>query len=58
MRHVYFRVIIGLVWLAAAFVSALSGGFGLAGCQVILCGIFWFSAYTAWKKEKDGKGEN
>ena len=36
MRHVYFRGIIGLVWLAAAIVSGMSGHFAMAVFQVAL----------------------
>ena len=40
MRHVYFRGIIGLVWLAAAIVSGMSGHFAMAAFQVALGVVF------------------
>ncbi len=57
MRHVYIRGIMSLIWLAAAIVSGLSGNFEMAVLYVILGGVFLYTAYTTWKKEKDGKGD-
>ncbi len=56
MRHVYFRGSAGLIWLAAAVVSGISGSFETAFLYVILGGVFLYSAYAAWKKEKDSRG--
>ena len=56
MRHVYFRGIIGLVWLAAAIVSGMSGHFAMAAFQVALGVVFLRAAYTLWQKERDQKG--
>lgn len=49
MRHVFIRGILAVTWLAAGIVS---GGI----LYVIMGGVFLYSAYTAWRKEKDGKG--
>ena len=57
MRHICIRGMIGLIWLAAAIVSGISGSFQMMGLYLILAGVFLYSAYTAWKKEKDGKGD-
>lgn len=56
MRHICIRGIIGLVWLIAAIVCGGSGRFSMMGFAIILAGAFLYSAYAAWKKEKDGKG--
>lgn len=56
MRHVYIRVILGLVWLVAAIVSGVSGSMEMTAFYVILGGVFLYSAYSTWKKEKSGKG--
>jgi hypothetical protein len=56
MRHIYIRGIVGFIWLAAAVVSIISGNFEMAVPYVILGGGFLYSAYAAWKKEKDNKG--
>lgn len=53
MRHIYIRGIMSLIWLAAATVSGVSGNLQMAGLYVILGGAFLYSAYKAWKKEKD-----
>ena len=57
MRHVYFRGIIGLVWLAAAIVSGMSGPFAMAVFQVALGVVFLCASYTLWQKERNQKGE-
>ena len=57
MRHVYFRGIIGLIWLAAAIVSSVSGNFEMSALYAILSGVFLYSVYTTWKKDKDNKGD-
>lgn len=55
MRHVYTRSILSVIWLAAAIVSCLSGAFPMAVLYVIMSGLFFYSAYTLWKKAKDNK---
>lgn len=56
MRHIYIRGILGFIWLAAAVVSVLSGSFEMAAFYVILGSMFLYLAFSAWKKEKDGRG--
>lgn len=56
MRHVYVRGILSLIWLGAAVVSGIKGNFEMAALYVLLGGAFVYSAYAAWKKDKDGKG--
>lgn len=56
MRHVYIRGLVGLIWLVAAIVSGISGNFEMTVLYVILGGVFSYSAYATWKKEKDNKG--
>ena len=51
MRHVWIRMILALVWLAAAIVS---GG----ALYVVLGLVFLVSGYSVWKREKKGKGED
>ncbi|MCI8282738.1 MAG: hypothetical protein HFI76_13885 [Lachnospiraceae bacterium] len=47
---------IGIVWLAVAVVSIGSGNVAMAALYVILSGVFLYSAYGIWKKERDKKG--
>ena len=53
MRHFYFRLILGIVWLAAAIVSALGANVLFTALYVVLGIVFLWSAYSIWKKEKD-----
>lgn len=50
MRHYYYRLVIGFVWLAAAVVSMGTGNIPLAILYVILGIVFFYSAYTIRKK--------
>ena len=56
MRHIYIRVIIGVFWIVAAAACAISGKNEMAGLYGVLGAAFLYTAYTAWKKEKDDKG--
>lgn len=53
MHHFYFRLILGIVWLAAAAVSAVKANISFAALYVLLGIVFLWSAYSVWKKEKD-----
>ena len=55
MRHFYFRLILGIVWLAAAVVSAVCANIPFAALYVVLGIRFLWSACSIWKKEKRGK---
>ena len=57
MRHVYIRGILAVVWLGAAVISGMSGRFEMALLYIALGGVFFYSAYTTWKKEKGGEGD-
>lgn len=54
MRHVYFRSILTVIWLAAAIVCAVSGNFPMAALYVVIGGLCLYSAYQMWKKEHKG----
>lgn len=53
MRHFYFRLILGIVWLVAAVVSAARVNIPFAALYVVLGVVFLWSAHSIWKKEKD-----
>lgn len=53
MRHFYFRLILGIVLLAAAAVSAVKANISFAALYASLGIVFLWSAYSIWKKEKD-----
>lgn len=52
MRHFYFRLIIGIVWLVAALISLVSLNLPFLFLYVLMGIAFLYSAYTIWKKEK------
>lgn len=53
MRHFYFRLIFGIVWLAAAVVSVVKDNISFAALYAVLGIVFLWSAYSIRKKEKD-----
>ncbi len=53
MRHCYFRLIFGIVWLAAAVFSVVMANISFAALYVVLGIIFLWSAYSIRKQEKD-----
>ncbi len=55
MRHFYFRLIFGIVWLAAAVVSAVKSNLSFAALYVVLGIVFLWSAHSIWKKDKDNE---
>ncbi len=57
MRHVYNRGTIGLNWLATSVLGILSHSFQMAGIYAVLGGAFLYSAFSLWKRERDGKGD-
>ena len=52
MRHFYFRLIFGIVWLAAAVVSAVGANIPFVALYAVLGAVFLWSAYSIRKKEK------
>lgn len=54
MRHVYIRGILALIWLVVAIVSGVSGNPETTAFYVLIGGVFLYSAYSTWKKEKNG----
>jgi len=58
MRHIYIRGILALIWLAAAIVSGVSGHLEMTALYVLMGGAFGYSAWTTWKKEKNGKRDS
>lgn len=57
MRHVFIRGIVALIWLVAAIVNGVSGNMEMTALYIIFGGVFLYSAYAAWKKEKNNKGD-
>lgn len=55
MRHFYFRLILGIVWVVAAFMSAVTGNIPFVVFYGVLGIAFLYSACSIWKKEKDNR---
>ncbi|SHK07565.1 hypothetical protein SAMN02745243_02134 [Hespellia stercorisuis DSM 15480] len=55
MRHFYFRLALGIVWLIAAIVSGVNANIPFTVLYVVLGIVFLYSAYSIWKKEKDNR---
>lgn len=53
MRHLYFRLVFGIVWLAAAVVCAVRSNLSFAALYMVLGIVFLWSAYSIRKKEVD-----
>ena len=53
MRHFYFRLIFGIVWLVVAFVSVVRANISFAALYAVLGIVFLWSAYSIREKEKD-----
>ena len=45
------------VYIFSGMLFTIIGSFLMMGFSIILAAAFLYSAYTAWKKEKDGKGD-
>ncbi len=58
MRHIFIRGILAAVWFLAAMMSGKNGRLEMTILYIILGGLFLYSAYTTWKKERDHKGES
>lgn len=53
MRHFYFRLVFGIIWLMATIISTVSGNLPFAGLYAVLGITFLYSSYSIWLKEKD-----
>ncbi len=54
MKHMLMRLIIGLVWLAAAIISAVTRNVSMVIFYGMMGGAFLYSAYSIWRK-REGK---
>ena len=57
MRHFYLRLTFGIVWLAAAVVSAVGANILYVALYAVLGIVFLRSAFSICKKEKGGNKE-
>ena len=55
MRHIYFLLILGIVFLACMIYSFFTANIPFALMYLVLGGVFLLSAYSLWKKNKDNR---
>ena len=55
MRHFYFRLILGVVFVICAVYSFITANIPFALMYVVLGGVFLYSAYTIRKKNKGNR---
>lgn len=53
MRHFYFRLILGIVFICCMIFSFVTMNIPFALLYIALSILFLASAYSLWKKEKD-----
>lgn len=55
MRHFYFRLILGIVFICCMIYSFITMNIPFALLYIFLGGVFLYSAYSIWKNEKDNR---
>lgn len=53
MRHFYFRFVLGVVFLCCAVYSFITANIPFALLYVALGGVFLYSSYIMWKKNRN-----
>ena len=53
MRHFYFLLILGIVFIGFMIYSFVTMNIPFALLYIFLGGVFLYSAYSIWMKEKD-----
>lgn len=56
MRHFYFRLILGIIFIVCMIFSIVTMNIPFALLYLILAGVYLYSAYSLWKKNKDNRG--
>ena len=55
MRHFYFRLVLGIIFVACMIFSFVTANIPFAVLYTFLAGAFLYSAYSLWKKDKDNR---
>lgn len=55
MRHFYFRLILGIIFIGCMIFSFVNMNIPFAILYLVFGGTFLFSAYSLWKKDKDNR---
>ena len=56
MRHFYFRLILGIVFIGCMIFSFVTMNIPFALLYIFLGGSFLYSDYSIWKKDKENRG--
>ena len=56
MRHFYFRLILGIVFIGCMIFSFVTMNIPFALLYIFLGGSFLSFAYSIWKKDKENRG--
>lgn len=56
MRHFYIRLILGIVFLGCLIYSFVTAKITFALLSLALAGVYLYSAYSLWKKNKNNRG--
>lgn len=55
MRHFYFRLVLGSVFVICMIYSLIKADIPFALMYLVLGAIFLYSSYSLWKKDKDNR---
>ena len=55
MRHFYFRLILGIVFIGCMIFSFVTMNIPFAVLYLVLVIVFLASAYSLWKKDKENR---
>lgn len=55
MRHIYTRIVIGIIWIIAGGYCLFTGNYMMTAVGMIAGAVYLYSAYSTMKKEKDNK---
>ncbi len=53
MYRMYFRLLLGLIWMGVAVFGLVSGNVGMAGLFVVVGIAYLSSGVSMWKKTKE-----
>ena len=56
MRHFYIRLVLGIVFVGCVIFSFVSANIPFALLSLALAGVYLYSAYSLWKKNKNDRG--
>lgn len=58
MRHFYIRLILGIIFIGCVIFSFVTANIPFALLSLALAGVYLYSAYSLWKKNKNDRGNS